>query len=58
MRGKQQAIVIDLTPENKDTWLNILDLALQANDAMREVWRKDKTPNWTDEVWNKLRPKL
>lgn len=47
-------IVIDY--HYKELWLNILDLALQQNDAMKESWRKDKLPNWTDEVVNKLRP--
>ena len=40
-----------------ELWLSILNLALQANDAMKEAWRKDKAPNLTNEVRNKLRPK-
>ncbi len=44
-------------PDDKELWLNILDLAIQANDATKESWRKDKAPNLTDEVRNKLRPK-
>jgi len=47
---------IEVTSENRGLWLNILDLALQQNEAMREAWRKDKAPNWTDEVKDKLRP--
>ena len=38
-----------------ELWLNILDLALQQNESLKEAWRKDKAPNWTNEVYKKLR---
>ncbi len=38
-----------------ELWLNILDLALQQSESLKEEWRKDKTPSWTNEVYKKLR---
>jgi len=36
---------IDLVSKsNRELWLNILDLALQANDAMKEAWRRTGNP--------------
>ncbi len=50
---------LDMDSEtNKELWLNILDLALRQSESLGSDWRKDKAPNWTDEVYNKLRPKL
>ena len=50
-------MAITITPKNYELWLNILDLALQQSESLKEAWRKDKAPNLTDEVCNKLRPK-
>ncbi len=46
---------IEVNSENRELWLNILDLALQQSESLKEEWRKDKTPSWTNEVYKKLR---
>lgn len=52
----EDGVVIVLDDDNRELWLNILDMALQQQESMRDAWRKDKAPNFTDEVANKLRP--
>jgi len=46
-----------VTTLNKELWLNILDLALQANDAMKDAWRRTGNPQ-QDELEQAIATKL
>lgn len=41
---------ISLEDENKELWLNVLDMALQANEAMLLAWRRSSNVNLVEMV--------
>jgi len=62
--GSYHTVRMAITPKNYELWLNILDLALRHNDAMRTEWLEQisagNSTAWDNvpaEVRDKLRPK-
>lgn len=56
-------VVIILDDDNRELWLNILDMALKQNEAMKISWQENirignstAVSNIPSEVLNKLRP--
>lgn len=35
---------IFISTDERETWLNLLDIIMQANDAMRDKWNKSDNP--------------
>lgn len=49
-------VTITIDIQNRELWLNILDIVLQSNDVMKQAWRSNPSSILTNEVLNKLRP--